>query len=235
MNRKCRRFAEQLKAVLCLALVMNLMLWTGGCDVMNLSALAGTIRIDLTPDHPLAELLQGSNFENATAIEINQATQEFRLIFPDDAQEFRGTFANSPRGPEVTQLTLTDSGQSVSLEMDASRSVTSITTSNGFQWDRPAAWETPIATGGDEQTYLDANISLLEAADELEQQGVVAPADTPFDSSQPADAPVPVKANPATLGPVMIVLSVLAVIWGGDPLGINGVLAWLFRVMEILF
>lgn len=231
MNRVWDRLVFKLKALLCVALVMNLGLWTFGCGQTAMEMPDGSIRLALTPGHPLAVHLQGSAFEGATALEIRPGGQEFRFIFPDDARSISGQFTEVNGRYEVSSLTMVRGTESATLELDpASKCITRMSTSGGYLWERPAEWGTPAVAGDGVDAYLDANRELLALAEDVDGR----PGDY-SDGEMGGSSPVsPEKAGQAAFGPAAALLLALgmAVL---HPAGIAAAVIWVIQLINLIF
>ncbi len=153
------------KTLLCIALMINLNLLAAGCGQFGDALPDGSVRIDLTADHPLTAQLQGTDLDGATAIMINPSTQSFSLVYPDTDRQFSGSFTNGPTGRTIREATYAIGADSVTYQMDENKQLTSITTSSGAAWHRPADWsdeQGSIATGPD--AYVSANAQVLDCA-----------------------------------------------------------------------
>jgi len=238
MNRALRRLNVKLKALLCVALIMNLSFWTVGCGQMAMEMPDGSFRIALTPGHPLTSHLQGSAFEGASAIEIKPGGQEFRLIFPDGAKEISGTFSDVSGQLEVTSLTMSQGSQSATLELDASsKCITSISTSTGHRWERPAEWGTPEIVGDGADAYLEANHQLMEMAEELDDQQAFSGGSSTGDTVSDEDGQTgtsPEKPGQVAFGPVAAIFFVPGVILLCTA-GVGAALVWVLQLINLIF
>lgn len=173
MLKKTRRLFSAAKAILCIVLVLNLHLWVGGCGIGGVVMIDGKLRVNLTPDQPLTQVLAGSAFEGATAIEIDPATHRFRLIFPDENRDISGQYNLNKGQFSITQFHVEQGSRTADLALNSSKQVTSIQTSTGLQWNRPSEWvglpvET-ISSGVD--AYVGANIELVDVARQFDGGG----------------------------------------------------------------
>lgn len=85
-----RRSLYRLKALLCAALILNINYWAG-CGAKGFDS-ARSIRINLTPDHPLTLELNNTAFGGAVALEIDQFSRQFRLIYPEPDRNIQGGY-----------------------------------------------------------------------------------------------------------------------------------------------
>ncbi len=181
------RIMFKLKAVFCLLLMLNLCLWSLGCGSAATALFVGDKTISLTADHPLTEALSGSDFAGASAIELSTATNQFRVIYPDDNRNISGSFATVNGETAVTNLTITNGQKSVALLINNAKEITRIASNEGTSWYRPASWNSnapsaptapsaPAAAGAktsmDDATdaFVQANAQLLELAAEIDAE-----------------------------------------------------------------
>lgn len=186
MNYKIDAFLFRSKAVLCVMALVGMHV-VAGCGT-GAGLLGGTQRIDVASDSAWAGLLGGTNFEGATAIEINPFTGQFRLIYPDGGREISGTFVKSGDQARVTQLTIAVGDGAATFTFNAADQITQISNQKGKEWVRPnvttvapQAPQAPSAPGAREQSRLDsymaANADLLQLAEQLDAQGGVGSVD----------------------------------------------------------
>ncbi|MCG8405330.1 MAG: hypothetical protein MI923_09050 [Phycisphaerales bacterium] len=220
MLKKTCRLCRIVKAVVCTALILNLHVWAGGCGLNGVFTVDGKIRIALTPDQPLTQTLAGSQFEGATAIEIDPAVNRFTLIFPTADREISGQYSLVKREFAITQLRLARGALSTDLALNNSKQVTSIEVSTGQRWERPAEWtgltNDVLANGVD--AYLAANIELVDQTRQLDG-GDGARLPTPTTDEEEPESPNNEidKSGPAAqdaTGGLGDVLAGLAVVFG---------------------
>jgi outer membrane protein assembly factor BamB len=226
MKQAHRRRVFQSKAVFCVLLTLNLQFCISGCGVDPAPLLAGVIRIELTPDHPLASALRGSAFEDAEALEIEPASGTFRLIFADESRELSGSFSRGVGLPAVTKLHAAKGGLSATIHLDRAKHVTRITTSEGAEWVRPAARLPEPAVGADlnAHSFLAANGELLRLAREMDRE--TAPTSTGTTAvgggtstggaagAAPATPAQPGKSGQSAFAPAFVALGVLLAVFG---------------------
>jgi len=186
MNLALCKTTFKLKAILCVVLTLNVSIWALGCGAVGASLFLGEKTIALTPDHPLTEALNGSDFEGATAVDVSPSTNQFRVIFPNAERELSGSYAMIAGQAVVIGLTFTKGAELLTLKLDAEKRITDIVSNQGQRWQRPVEWNTqaPRAPGfatapaaptaktstSDVDAYLQANSQLLELATQLDQQ-----------------------------------------------------------------
>ncbi|MFH1417366.1 MAG: hypothetical protein ABII12_03660 [Planctomycetota bacterium] len=220
------------KAILCIALMLNLSFWIGGCGQSSSPlAVPGAITIPIEPGGPLAESLESSVFFDATAVEIVPDAQTFRFVFPDDYRRVSGKYTQTAGRFAVTELRLEQGAASMTLYLDTAWRVTAIADSNGERWDRPGHWDSAAAGGSDDlSAFLAANSELVSFAWSMDVQAGKADPNQPPPGGSDGD-PIPVKDAAALLGPPGIILHMLAALWAPFAiilpmlLGLFGILA----------
>lgn len=234
MNRRMRRLNAKLRALLGVALIVNLSFWTVGCGQMAVELPDGSMRIALTPGHPLTAHLVGTAFEGATAVEIKAGSQEFRFIFADEGRELSGSFTEVNGRPEVASLTMTRGPQSATMQVDpATKCITSITTSTGQSWERPADWTIPQVVGDGANGYLDANRQLIEMAEQFDTEGAFA-GTTAVGDEDGRNNISPEKAEQMAFGPLAALFLSFGMVWL-YPAGIAAALAWVIQLINLIF
>lgn len=169
------------KALLGVALVFNLVVVTG-CGQSALFLPESTETLELSADHPLAQQLAGTPFDGATAIQVDRATSNFRLIYPDSNTQLSGKFETTADGQAyVSSFTIGQGGQVVTLNINSQKEITDIDTSAGAKWQRvstaaPSAPTAPRAPGSkavtsDVDAYVAANADLVAMAQQIDDQG----------------------------------------------------------------
>ncbi len=220
MPRRLRRSAAILKSLLCVVLIINLHVVSGGCGPAGAIMVDGRLRILLTPDHPLTQTLAGSVFEGASALEVDPITSDFHLVFPDASRNVSGAFSLNKNVFAFSRLHLEANGQTADLTLDDEKHVTSIETSLGQRWERPEDWVgLPLdVVGGGVDAYLGANIELVGIARALDGELVgqnPAPSGEPDDPASPdPSAGKPRQSAQDSTGGLDGVLSVLAALLG---------------------
>lgn len=232
MNGSITRFNFRAKAVLCMTLVAAMHVVVGCGGAASLVPPSGNL-VELTPDHPLARVLAGTPFSGATAFEVNAATNQFRLVFPDGSQQISGTFSYADGKAYVSRLTVADGTTSATLTIGANQQITSISTSAGPSWQRPGAEaaKASLATAVRPNTiesYLAANADLLAAAQEYDAQGTVStmPGSTPGDGNTGEQT---VKTG-ASLSLLAFVFGVMIFI----PLGVAATIIFLIELVVVV-
>lgn len=184
MNRRIDAFLFQSKSILCIAMLLGVHV-IAGCG-SGAGLLSGIQRIDLTSNSQMAGILGGTNLQGATAIEINQATGQFRLVYPEAGREISGTFVKVGGQARVTQFTFAVGDKAATVSFNAADQITQITNEGGQAWVRPnvttAAPQAPQAprapgarTLSTVDSYVAANADLMQLAEELDAQGVTSP------------------------------------------------------------
>lgn len=180
MNGSFQLFNYRAKAVLCMTLMlaMNVIVGCGGSA--SLFPTSGNTLIELTPDHPMTQALAGTPFSGATAVEINAATNQFRLVFPDGSNQITGTVSFESGEAQVKTITVAQGSKSATLTFSESQEITNIATSAGPSWQRtvtnqPAqaaqAPRAPTAKANNLEAYLSANADILQVAQQVDSQG----------------------------------------------------------------
>ena len=177
MNGSFSRFNYCAKTVLCLVLIAAMHVVVGCGGAPSLFPASGNL-VPLTPDHPMAQALAGTPFSSATAVEVNAATNQFRLVFPDGSQQqISGTFAFDGGKAYVSRITVAEGAMSATLSFAANQQITNISTSAGPSWQRPGSDAAKVglstARPNTVESFLEANADLMEAAQEFDSQGVV--------------------------------------------------------------
>lgn len=229
MNGTFAQFKHRAKAILCVTLVtaMHVVVGCGGAAASLLPA-SGNL-IELTPDHPMAQALAGTPFSGATAIEMNAATNQFRLVFPDGSQQISGTFAYDGGKAYVSRLTVAQGTMSATVSFAANQQITNISTSAGPSWARPGAdaakASLSTARANTVESYLEANADLMEAAQEFDAQGVVtSPVGGPADEGGTGGQTVKIGT---AFGPLAFVFGAMIFI----PLGIGATIIFLIELV----
>jgi hypothetical protein len=169
------------KVVLGIVLVMNLNLVVGCGGLAGLLP-GATVRVPVGSNQELVDALAGTPFANATAIDVNQVTKTFRMVFADGTQQMSGSFVENNGELFVTQFAVTQGNQTVYLVLNLDKEITDISSAHGATWQRspstqaPRAPKAPTAPGArtvaaGAQDYVDANADLVALAEELDAQG----------------------------------------------------------------
>ncbi|HKQ48863.1 MAG TPA: hypothetical protein VJZ71_12405 [Phycisphaerae bacterium] len=230
MNDSLIRFNHRAKAILCLTLVVAMHVVVGCGGAPSLFPESGNL-IPLTPDHPMAQALAGTPFSSATAVEVNAATNQFRLVFPDGAQQqISGTFSFDGGKAYVSRLTVAEGAMSATVSFAANQQITSINTSAGPSWARPGEDVAKVSLAASNRpntvdSFLEANADLMEAAQEFDSQGVVtSPIGGP--ANEGATGGQTVKTGTA-FGPLAFVFAMMIFI----PLGIGATIIFLIELV----
>jgi hypothetical protein len=163
LNRQFRTFCHAAKAILCVALTLNLHLWTGGCGAAPAGLTGGWFRVDLPAGSALAAATRNSAFGTATALEVNPAEGRFRVDVPAQGRSISGSYQFVNGRAVVHEIDLADSSQSVSMSFDTDNRIVEIASSGGATW-RPVGAAPPsgasFGTGGVD-AYVAANTELV--------------------------------------------------------------------------
>jgi len=220
MNRSLNRVNHTLKALLCIALILQLQFLTSGCgvSVVPSSGTDGWMSIDLSPGHPLNQALTDSRFADASAIEVNPKMQIFRFVFPDESRGITGQYEFVNGEFTVRQFHMQTADGSVTMQLNESKQVTSITTSGGESWSRADESVARVKTSAPGVNgYMEANADLMDIAAEIDQQGAATEGQATGTggtvTSPSADTPTVLKSNVALDSGVRTVLVLLAAVW----------------------
>jgi hypothetical protein len=181
MKRILEQIALRGKIVLCIILVLNLN-FVVGCGGLSSLLPGATVRVPVGSNQELIDTLAGTPFANATAIDVNQVTKTFKMVFADGAQQMSGSFTENNGELFITQFTVGNGNQAVNFALNLNKEITDITTSQGVSWQRPlntqapGAPRAPTAPGartvtGSAQDYVAANADLVALAEQLDSQG----------------------------------------------------------------
>lgn len=156
------RLLYRLKALLCAALILNINYWAGcGAKVFDSSR---TIRIELSPDHPLTLELNNTAFGGAIALEVDPVANQFRLIYPETDRIIQGGFGDSSDGLALTNLATARRGKNTSMEINPkTKQVTRVISARGDEWHPDkvfSARELPSGLNGVD-AYVAANPELM--------------------------------------------------------------------------
>jgi len=254
MNTSLDHRVFQAKAVLCIVLALNVQFWLGGCGISGCgfdaapfgSLPAGTFRIELTPEHPLSVALRNTAFADARAVEIDPATRQFRVIFPDEVRQMSGKYVYEKGAPTVTEFRVAAGLASATMELDASKHVTRITTGDSGAAE-PAARTSTAPEPASVPTPSTPTVSL--ASNPTSDDHVwVTPAEwlqAPISSvgangyeranaqllafAREMDDKASTKTSQASFAPVLLVFGVLAAIWA-----IGAILSTLTIIFAVL-
>lgn len=239
--RSCRRKAG---ALFCVMLVLNLHVWLGGCGgIADVAApLDAGFGIDLTPDHPLAQALEGSALGGAQRFQIDPQAQTFRVVFADENLQLSGRYVDTGGQFVATEIELGRLGRTVTLSLDSAKHVTRIRTDDGFEWLAPAkpAGAAKPSAGDDVQAFVDANPELLQLAQVIDREAgrplsdslvPVAGSDEVVDLG-PIASPAN-KTGAALAGPILLVLATLVLIWAPIVTTVGALLS-IFLVLSLI-
>lgn len=221
MNRVLASLIFKAKATLCVLLMMHLCLWSAGCGQLGEMLPDGSLYVALTADHPLAAQFDGTVFEGATAVIIHPDSHQFQVVFPDADRQFSGTYALTPAGPTITQLTMATGDESMTFTLDDVKAITSITSSRGANWVRPTDWAAPAvdANARGVDAYVQANQQLLDLAEQSDQET------TGSDN--------PTKTADSSLAVLGAVALSFAAFWG-MPLLLVGSILWVLQAFNFI-
>ena len=120
----------RLRSLFCILLLLNLHCLVGGCtnSVESPPLPSSTIRIPLTPAHPLVQALAGTGLTDATEAVIDVQTRTFRVIFENESHVLEGRYAISDGSQTITELSYGRFGRSVRITFDLSKRVAAIAT-----------------------------------------------------------------------------------------------------------
>ena len=178
MTQNHRRLFSKAKPVLCVLLILNLNYWTGCGEALLTpeNTTPGDVeRIPLTPDHPVNQALEGSQFAGAVAIDVDRASGQFSLVYADGGtKQASGRYVGRGPAMSITEFSFSRDGQGATLHLDPNtKQVTLLTTTTGFEW-RPSAQVSAREIASDAQgtdAYLAANAELIEFEQDLVKNG----------------------------------------------------------------
>lgn len=241
------RLAYRLQCALCALLVLNLN-WVNGCGqgTLGLPTTAGAFQIRLSDSHPVTQALRGSAFQGAVLMEVYPQAQGFRLIYPDGDRQVSGAYSYTDGEFVITQFTFKKGAESATITFDASRQVSTITTSGGQSWTRPvepaSLRKASAAAVQSSNPYVLANLDLVAVAEEVDQNGGLAAypsgntGGTGGSSSSTTGGVTGIgykNGNQEVIPSVAVVLALVTAIWA--PLaGLLGPLLTIFSVASIL-
>jgi hypothetical protein len=203
------------KSCLCIAVMLVVPAWTTSCGPASTST-SGETLIPLTPDHPLSQALKGSIFEGATALAVSPDAGSFRVVHPNKALTLKGRHTFDGATAAVSEFVIGREANLTTFAIDAHKRITTIT-ANGQTWQRPAGWTSAadIAAPTTSEALMAANTELIEAANEIGQNGSL-PGTTP--GTNPGGTPgsvIPKQAASAQAQLIFLVLAPLAAVWTG--------------------
>jgi len=233
MNRVLASLIFKGKATLCVLLMMHLCLWSAGCGQLGQMLPDGSLYVALTPDHPLAAQFDGTVFEGATAVIIHPDSHQFQVVFPDADRQFSGTYAITPAGPTITQLTMATGDESMTFTLDDVKAITSITSSRGANWVRPTDWAAPAvdANARGVDAYVQANQQLLDLAEQSDQEAGLTTGGS--DQAATGSTSSPTKVADSSLAVLGAVALSFAAFWG-MPLLLVGSILWVLQAFNFI-
>lgn len=173
MNQRIDLALFKAKAVLCIVVALGLHV-VMGCGTAS-TGLVSSNRINLTANHPLTQVLTGTMFAGATAIEVNRETGTFRVIFNDDSREISGVIEKVNGQPQMRQIHISHSGQSMTYAFNSQHQLVAAVSSDGQSWTRPAGnLLDTYASAASDNPYVTANADLIELGRQAEENGATA-------------------------------------------------------------
>ncbi len=150
------------KGVLCCLLVLQLHVWPSACSLPMLPGPDGWVTVPINVGDDLDRAFEGTPFSGARSLAVNVWTSAFRVASPSGLHELTGSMGASRFGSIVRSIRVSTSEAWAHATLDSDGKLTSLASSSGHSWERPADWASTAS--GDEESLHDA---LLNANDEL--------------------------------------------------------------------
>ena len=169
MSAGFRRFVFRSKVVLCLLLIANVQFFIAGCGTASVPLPAEQLRIPLSPGDALNTALSTTPFVSAAAIDLFPNQQSFSLELPNKSQQLSGKYAYADGEFTITELFLKNRDQSATIDLNSTKQISRIITSDGTTWKLPDSGRAAASSQSSGlNAYLDANSSLLDFAKQID-------------------------------------------------------------------
>ncbi|MEK6644671.1 MAG: hypothetical protein AABZ08_12270 [Planctomycetota bacterium] len=228
MNRFIDTLIHKAKAVLCICLMVGLHVALPGCGQTAFSP-ANTIATPVSEADALGQTMAGTPMAGAKAIEFDQITKSFRVVYADGSARITGQVATDANGDHyVSQIVVTNGERAITLSINSSKQITDVVTAQGV-WQRPVTTNAPSAPGaptapgaratGDVDQFVLANAELFSLSQQADDLG--------FSSSTDQAQP---KADTAAFAPLLWAIGGLA-LW---PIGAFATLLFVVELVVVL-
>lgn len=166
-----QRFATPGTSLLCVLLVLNPIIWNGGCTNTGIPLADGWVRAALPSSHPLTSTLAAQGFAGASAIDLHPASGQYRVVFGDSVHRVEGAFGSSPSARRVSTMEIGSGPLAVKIEVDAQLRITGISTSTGLVWapEKGSLDGLPSPPPEGVDGFMRANQELISLARQLDE------------------------------------------------------------------